>query len=95
MCTRARVMDFLITHGEEKPFATTDIVEFYRGIGQEYPERAVRAAVSWLKLAGYVDTHSWHPGRQHVRLYIWNGCRGNFCGEAEKLDLHDFMRGWK
>lgn len=60
-------MTFVFSRGFA-PFTTTDIAD--RLNVKEY---AVRAAVSWLRLGGFLDFYCWHDERKHVKCYRWTG----------------------
>ena len=65
--TREMVLDFLQDR-EYVPFTTTDVAD---ELGVR--EHKARAAVGWLKLAGYIEMIGWHGAREHVRVYRWTG----------------------
>lgn len=64
---REQVLDFVISRGFS-PFTTTDLADALHA--NEY---AVRAAVSWLKLGGFIKFYCWHEDRDHVKVYKWTG----------------------
>lgn len=67
--TREAVLDFMINRGFA-PFTTADVAH---ELGAR--EYQARAAVSWLKLAGYIEPIGWHETREHVKVYRWTGKR--------------------
>lgn len=64
---RELVMDFILSRGYAT-FTTSDVAEALHA--REY---AARAAVSWLKLADFIEVYGWHKEREHVKVYIWTG----------------------
>lgn len=66
MCRREDVLNFISTH--PVPFTTADVSE-----NIQTKEYSARAAVSWLRLGGYIEFVGWHQTRTHVRLYKWTG----------------------
>lgn len=86
---REHVLDFLMSRGYA-PFTTTDIAE-----ALQVKEYRVRAAVSWLRIGGFINFHAWHEHRDHVKVYVWTGKAGKIKTVRQNRDERQYKLGYE